>query len=74
MLTAYLRRQGETEHARERLVLAARRWLYDHSFLIPGDRNPEMMAARAQDHVLGELKAAIEPAWAAPSQRHELPS
>jgi hypothetical protein len=60
MLTAYLRRQAETELVRERLVLAARRWLYDRSFLIPGDRSLETMAARAQDHVLGELKAAIE--------------
>lgn len=60
MLTAYLRRQAETELVREQLVLAARRWLYDRSFLIPGDRSLEPMAARAQDHVLGELKAAIE--------------
>ena len=60
MLTAYLRRQAETELVRERLVLAARRWLYDRSFLIPGDRSLETMAARAQDHILGELKVAIE--------------
>ena len=60
MLTAFLRRQAETELVRERLVLVARRWLYDRSFLIPGDRSLETMAAHAQDHVLGELKAAIE--------------
>ena len=47
MLTAYLRRQSETVLAREQLVLAARRWLYDRSFLIPGDRSLEQMAARA---------------------------
>ena len=60
MLTAYLRRQAESELAREQLVAAARRWLYGHAFLIPADRSVETMAARAQDHVLGELKAAIE--------------
>jgi hypothetical protein len=60
MLTAYLRRQVVTEYVRERLVLAARRWLYDRSFLISGDRSLETMAVRAQDHVLGQLKAAIE--------------
>jgi hypothetical protein len=60
MLTAYLRRQAETEHVREQLVIAARRWLYDHAFLIPTDRSLEQTAARAQDHALGELKAAIE--------------
>ena len=60
MLTAYLRRKAETELVRERLVLTARGWLYDRSFLIPGDRSLETMAARAQDHVLGELKTAIE--------------
>jgi hypothetical protein len=69
MLTAYLRRQAETELMRERLVLVARRWLYDRSFLVPGDRSLETMAARAQDHVLCELKAAIKAGVASMSQR-----
>jgi hypothetical protein len=60
MLTAYLRRQAESELVREQLVIAARRWLYDHAFLIPTNRSLEQIAARAQDHALGELKAAIE--------------
>ncbi|EIZ79505.1 transposase Tn3 family protein [Novosphingobium sp. Rr 2-17] len=60
MLTAYLRRQAETKLVREQLMIAARRWLYDHAFLIPTDRSLEQIAARAQDHALTELKAAIE--------------
>lgn len=55
MLTAYLRRQAETELARDQLVLAARRWPYDHAFLVRSDRSLEAMAARSQEHVLGEL-------------------
>jgi len=60
MLTAYLRRQAETVLVREQLVTAARRWLYDHAFLIPTDRSLEQIAARAQEYALGELKNAIE--------------
>ncbi|MFY7837978.1 MAG: DUF4158 domain-containing protein [Novosphingobium sp.] len=73
MLTAFLRRQAETEISRPDLVRQARRWLYDRSYILPGERLLERMAAIAQDYVLDGLKSEIEgavgaeiaPSWAA---------
>lgn len=60
MLTAFLRRQAETEISRPDLVRQARRWLYDRSYVLPGERLLERMAATAQDYVLDGLKSEIE--------------
>ncbi len=62
MLTAFLRRQAETDLVRQDLMQQARRWLYDRCYTLPGERVLERMAARAQDYVLVELKAGIEKA------------
>ncbi|KKW89675.1 DUF4158 domain-containing protein, partial [Sphingobium chungbukense] len=62
MLTAFLRRQAETQISRPDLIRQARRWLYDRSYVLPGARLLERLAAAAQDHALEGLRSEIEAA------------
>lgn len=62
MLTAFLRCQAETQISRPDLIRQARRWLYDRSYVLPGERLLERLAAAAQDHVLEGLRSEIEAA------------
>ena len=62
MLTAFLRCQAETQISRPDLIRQARRWLYDRSYVLPGARLLERLAAAAQDHALEGLRSEIEAA------------
>lgn len=48
----------------------ARHWLYDHCYILPGERVLERMAASAQDNVLVALKGGIETAVGADLTKH----
>jgi hypothetical protein len=58
-VTAFLRRQCGLVISRDELVRDARLWLYDHGYMLPGQRPLEKLAAAAQTFALIQLKAAI---------------
>jgi hypothetical protein len=61
-LTAYLRRQANTQLERTDLVQDARIWLYDRRYILPGARRLEEVATAAQLHALERLAALIRDA------------
>ena len=58
-VTGFLRRQCGSVISRDELVRDARLWLYDHDYMLPGQRPLEKLAAVAQKFSLTQLKAAI---------------
>lgn len=58
-VTGFLRRQCGSVISRDELVRDARLWLYDHGYILPGQRPLEKLAAAAQTIALTQLKAAI---------------
>jgi hypothetical protein len=58
-VTGFLRRQCGSVISRDELVRDARLWLYDHGYMLPGQRPLEKLAATAQIFALTQLKTAI---------------
>jgi TnpA family transposase len=63
-VTGFLRKQCGSVISRDELVRDARLWLYDHGYLLPGQRPLEKLAAAAQLFALNHLKGAITKAVA----------
>ena len=58
-LTTHLRRSAETTFSVDALVRTARVWLYEHGYVLPGDKRITLLARRAQRHVEAALSRRI---------------
>jgi len=71
-LTAHLRRLAETSFSTDALTRAARVWLYEHGYVLPGDKHVALVVRAALRHAEGALSRRIavqfkvQVGWAVP--------